>query len=351
MFSSREKLFEYLSGLVGNTPLYEIKSIKDNPDFNGCRIFCKEEYKNPTGSHYDRFWVEFFRILENMNHINDNNKNNPIIETSTGNSGASFAWVCRALGYTDYRVVIPKDMPDMRKRQIKSYGAKIRESPEKQYIRGLVEEFKKYCTEVRKKTKRVIIRPNHATNGQRGQVSMEKIAHEIINDLNQLNVHRVDYHISALGNGIATSGVAKVFKEKFNTQIIGIEPEECPTFFYTKKNMERPKSIEYTHKLYGTGSGDSGYEFPILNDCLSDIDVIELVSEDEWRGTMLQLQDLEGKFVGHTSAACFHEACKIAKKEENNNKIIVIIFYDADWKYFKNYHSDENDDCDDTSEV
>jgi cysteine synthase A len=114
---------------VGDTPLYEIKSIRGKEEYNGCRIFCKEEYRNPTGSHYDRFWVEFFRSLELNRTINEGNIGNPIVETSTGNSGASFAWICRELGYKDYRVVIPADMPDTRKKQIESYGAKVHVSP------------------------------------------------------------------------------------------------------------------------------------------------------------------------------------------------------------------------------
>jgi cysteine synthase A len=176
--------------------------------------------------------------------------------------------------------------------------------------------------------------PNHATNGNEGLSSMEKIAHEIIKDLKEkYNISRVDYYVSALGNGIATSGIGKVFKESYKTQIIGIEPKECPTFYYTKRNEKRPENKEFTHKLYGTGSGNSGYDFPILNNYLNSIDEVRLVEEQEWINTTLQLQDFEGKFVGHTSAACFSEACKIAREKENKNKIIVIIFYDANWKY------------------
>lgn len=342
MTFEREQLFNHLESLVGETPLYEIKSIKNNPQFNGCRIFCKEEYKNPTGSHYDRFWVEFFRALEENGTIDFENLDNHIVETSTGNSGASFAWICRALGYPKYHVVIPADMPDMRKRQIKDCDAIICESPEKQYIRGLVREFTKRCAKIRRLTGQEPIMPNHATDGTAGLHSMEKIAHEIIAELKKGNI-RVDFHVTALGNGIATSGVSKVLKKEYGTKIIGVEPKECPTFYHTKRKEKRPKNDEFTHRLYGTGSGDSGYDFPILDSYLDDIDDISLVSEKEWAEAMLRLQDCEGKFVGHTSAACFVEACKIAKA--NRKKNIVIIFYDADWKYFENYVKPPQNAC------
>ena len=74
--------------------------------------------------------------------IDQRKKNVMIIETSTGNSGASFAWACRALGFMDYHVVIPEDMPSARIEQIRSLGAKTILSPSGEYVRGLIDKFR-----------------------------------------------------------------------------------------------------------------------------------------------------------------------------------------------------------------
>ena len=206
--AERNNTYKRLAKLVGNTPLYEIKNIKIP---NNCRIFCKEENMNPTGSHYDRFWVEFLKYYEeNERTIN---LNIPIVETSTGNSGASFAWVCRALGFKNYHVVIPKDMPYSRRKQIESYGAKIHYSPENEYVGGLINEFQNYVHKLKKdlssKNGHVKIQtPNHAKNGAHSIKSMENIAMEIIEELSNVHkIQKVDYFVSALGNGLTTKGM------------------------------------------------------------------------------------------------------------------------------------------------
>lgn len=333
--AERKGLFKRLESIVGNTPLYEIKNIKIP---NGCRILCKEENKNPTGSHYDRFWVEYFRELETKEDartkkaiINSENMHEkPIIETTTGNSGASFAWISRALGYKDYRVVIPKDMPYSRKKQIESYGASLIESNEKQYVRGVIKTFKEY---IKHKIGAYII-PNHAAQNDMNFQSMQNIGDEIIQNMPS-DIKNVDFFISALGNGLTTKGIGSSLKKQYELKIIGVEPKECPTFFYKKLNNEIKHNKEFTHKMYGSGTGDiEDFDFPILKNFLSCIDDIKLVSECEWKNALQKLEDYEGKFVGHTSAACFFTALKLADDINNKDKVFVIVFYDSDWKYY-----------------
>jgi len=324
----REDIFDRLSKLVGSTPIYEIKNIEIA---NECRIFCKEENLNPTGSHYDRFWVDYLRWYE----IQEQYKPElPIVETSTGNSGASFAWVCRALGYPDYRIVIPADMPYARKQQIRSYGATLRESPKGQYVKGLIDEFKKYLKEL--KVELGVDKnptPNHDLAGEACLGTMEVIATEIIEKLKSKRVYHIDYFVSALGNGLSTKGIGNVLKSRCKSIIVGMEPTEAPTVYY-KRNVSETKPSTYgsTHGLIGTGPGDTGFPFPIMDSYVDQIDQFLLVQETDWQKTSIKLADYEGKFVGHTSAACVFAALEIAKKAQKKS-IIVTIFYDSDWKY------------------
>src|SRR6516162_4413264 len=120
MNRARRSLYEGYIAAIGRTPLTELRSPQKS--FDGL-VLAKEEYRNPTGSHYDR---EYFRLLYELE---DNRTivpgETPLIETTTGNAGASFAWACRILGYSPVKVIIPADMPSAREAQIASFGAEI----------------------------------------------------------------------------------------------------------------------------------------------------------------------------------------------------------------------------------
>jgi cysteine synthase A len=164
--SERDKLYQRIAKCVVETPLYKIQNI---PIPNGCQIFCKEEYLNPTGSHYDRFWIDYLYKQEDKNMLT---ATDTLIETSTGNSGASFAWTCRALGFADYHIVIPEDMPDTRIQQIRDLGATIVLSPAGEYVKGLIAKFNTYFNEMRDKSSNpnTIKRPNHSRFGKMSEV-------------------------------------------------------------------------------------------------------------------------------------------------------------------------------------
>jgi len=325
--SEREKLYLEVARCVGNTNLYEIKNIRVP---NGCRVFCKEEYLNPTGSHYDRFWVDYLRREEDSGLISTSDT---LIETSTGNSGASFAWACRALGFMDYHVVIPEDMPYTRIRQIEELGAIIKCSPKGIYVDGLIATFIAYANEVEKNSNKRVFRTNHAIKGDISLASLGAIATEVIKKLSASNI-KLDYFISALGNGLSTRGIGETLKQKYPTiKIIGFEAEDSPTV-YSKLNPEmiRPDTTGRTHGLLGTSPGGDPSRFPIMDGYSKHLFKVELVKEKEWTDAGIMLANREGKLVGHTSSAAFFEAMKLAQGVSNKN--ILIIFYDPSWKYF-----------------
>lgn len=326
---SHQEVYERLSNVVGNTSLYEIKNIEIP---NKCRIFCKEENTNPTGSHYDRFWVDYMQWFEYEKCRGHIDPKVPIVETSTGNSGASFAWICQALGFEDYRVVIPKDMPIARINQIRSYGAQTHFSPEGEYIQGLIDEFRKYKEELRSEYGYVYL-PDHSNHGDKCLNSMGNIANEMIEQLSNNGIAKADYFVSALGNGLTTKGIGQVLKRKYKKlKIVGMEPDESPTIYLEAKHLQKPQTYGRTHGLIGTGPGNSNFLFPIINSYKDQINIFTQVKENDWKNTLKQLTTLEGKIVGHTSAACVYTALNIAKEAEEGS-IILTVFYDSEWKY------------------
>jgi cysteine synthase A len=352
LLPERQEIFDRLEKQIGKTELVEIKNSPiDIP--NGNRIFAKLEYQNPTGSHYDRYWVRLFRTREDTEHNNDysgsvkNRKNIyhgqsfPILETSTGNSGASFAWVCRELGYP-CEVLIPADMPNARLEQIKYYGARVHTTPKGKYVRGLIERFRQQL----EYDKGNYVYTNHATDEKDGVSAIEELGNEI-GEYFKENKLSVDYFVSALGNGLTTRFVGKALLKHFNSiKIIGVEPFESPTVYSMwnpQKLKEKYGTIDFNsnHELIGTGPGELEFAFPNMQKVVAEKMLHDIILEkrDEWIIRDEQLNAIPNLSVGHTSAACFDAAIKMAKNIHNKN--IVVIFYDSQWKYTDSLPKDQ----------
>ena len=99
----REKLYRELESRIGNTPILKLSLHLPY----GNRIFVKEEFRNPTGSHYDRVYIHLLKEIEKEGKIVPGVT--PLIETSSGNAGSSFAWLCRELGY-QAEVIVPEGL-------------------------------------------------------------------------------------------------------------------------------------------------------------------------------------------------------------------------------------------------
>ena len=311
--------------MIGGTPLTPLRRI-EVPNNN--KILAKEEYRNPTGSHYDRI---ILALLEGLERRGKFNAGDLLTDTTTGNSGASFAWLCRALKFR-CEVIIPRDMPAARIAQIASYGARIEYSESGRYVEGLLarleERFEHATCDINM--------PDHAGNVDFPPAAMRSLGEEIAKDLSLKGYPRADYFICALGNGASTY-VGEPLKAKLNTKMIGFEPIESPTLFlrkYSKKAFRDRYGVEAeqrSHELIGTGPGEVTFPFPLFDKTLADMADIQLVKKAEWEPMMVILADLEGQHVGRTSAASVCAALKLA--ESVTDSTIVVLFYDQAWKY------------------
>jgi|GEM_PF-1553389 len=333
--AARKSLYQKIAKEIGKTPLIEI----NDPRFNthdANRIFAKLEYMNPTGSHYDRYWLRLLQTREEKGVISPS-QSFPLLETTTGNSGASFAWACQKLGYK-CEVVIPEDMPKSRVQQIKSYGAEIIFSPEKQYVRGLIDHFRGLLLHRRKE----YIITNHACDETDGVGAIVELGEEIIEDLKSFHsVCKLDFFISALGNGLTTRFVSKALLIKNpEMKIIGVEPYESPTVYKSRfpdefEHKFKGKDINALHELLGTGPGETDFHFPNMRAVVNQIEKIYLVKPEEWKMRERQLANFIDQKVGHTSSACLEAAIRHSTHVYNKN--FLVIFYDPSWKYTDNY--------------
>jgi cysteine synthase len=324
LLAEREILYQRLEKVIGKTPLSEIQ-ILDIP--NRCRIFAKEEYRNPTGSHYDRQTLRLIRESESEGKIAPGRSK--ILESTTGSSGASFAWMCRVLGYKAV-VVIPKDMPTARIEQIRSYGASVELSPKDKYIEGIISTFSRFAASHRKDHYPL----NHAFDEKHSVQAMRELGEEILSDFAELRLGP-GYFVSALGNGISARGIGEALAVR-GVKLYGMEPHESPTvyFNYFKEEYEKKfgrRTLQFTpHIIYGTGPGKQ--LFPNIKSIGPKLSGVFHPTRRDVLDMRERLMFNELQLVGNSSAGCLWAAMKLAE-EVPARSMIVTIFYDAAWRY------------------
>jgi cysteine synthase A len=326
----RAALYKRLQSMVGGTPLRKLEQLSPDPRSS---IYMKLEYLNPTGSHYDRIILELLRRKEESGDIE---VGDALLDTTTGNSGASLAWLSRVLGFKCH-ILIPEDAPRARIDQIKSYGGKVECSEPGQYTKGLIKTYRKESPAWWEMDHHVVL--NHAGGGgiAAAETAMETLGEEIIRQFQEEHRSQLPTHlIVGLGNG-ASVHIAKPLR---SSKCIGFEPIEAPLNFmkmHGKDGLESrygtppPESLK--HGLWGTGAwSDGGFPWPIMRHGWDLLDDIALVRKEQWSALGPRLADQEGLHVGRSSAAGVAVAQQIIEASQEPVQVICIA-YDAAWKY------------------
>lgn len=306
--ADRAPIYSRIASKIGTTPLVRLAEIEVP---NGCEIFLKCEYLNPTGSLYDRMTLALLAGLEGASKDKRLIPGAKLAETTTGSSGASFAWLCRVLGYQAL-VFIPADMPAARIAQIRSYGAEVRLTPAGEYIEGLVQGFEEWNKTPERAEYRI---PNHSLDTTWAPSAMGELAQECVSQLvSEYGIPAFDYFVAALGNGTSARGMHDGLPP--TTRMIGVSPAEWP------------------HCVFGTGAGNAEVNFPNLEAVSGSLGLHELVEEAEWRPVLEALQDQEVLHVGHSTALCVTAALRAARSAEQGSRFLVLA-YDASWRYLE----------------
>ena len=313
-----------IAAQVGHTPICEISHI---PIPNGNRIFAKEEWKNPTGSHYDRIYLRLFRALEQEGKIVRGRTR--LIEVSSGCAGALFASFCRDLGYS-CKVILPADLPTSRIQAVRRYGAEIILSPAGEYIKGAVKQLVQVLKEDRQEVGRSGNRLyclNHAEDF-RSVEAMGQAGEEAFHQLGG----NIDFFVGACGNGASLLGVgAQLKKLCTRIKVVSCDPVEAPVSFARKyPGIEKVTAVgaeANRHDVYGTGAW--GVDFRFLRDRLFDdtIDDVQTVTKEQRDRCLGSLHREEQVSVGRSSALVLSAALNLCERVKD--KTFLIVFYDS----------------------
>ena len=278
---------------VGNTPLIQLSD----------KLYGKYEALNPGGSIKDRP-VKY--ILDRM----DLNKDDTIVEATSGNTGISLAMMCAERGLKCV-IVMPKDMSEERKKMMKFFGAELHEVEEGNFDVAIA--YKEYLAD-----KHGYMELNQFNNPLNIECHRNKTFEEIMNDY-QLLEEDVSAFILGTGTGGTLMGIEQGCKDwNLNSKIVAVEPLESPVMSGGEKGL---------HGIQGIGDGSK-----FLVD-LDKVDEIITISTEEAKERNLRLAKEHGLFVGISAGANVLASERWIEKN-NPDGVVVTILCDRGERYF-----------------
>ena len=300
-------IYEGTLGLIGHTPLVELKNIEKRLGLKA-RLLAKLEYFNPAGSVKDRIAKEMIEQAEADGKLKPGSV---IIEPTSGNTGIGLAAIAAAKGYR-LIIVLPETMSVERRNILKAYGAEIVLTEGAKGMKGAIAKAEELAQEIPGG-----FIPSQFTNPANAQAHRETTGPEIWEDTDG----KVDIFVAGVGTGGTVTGTGEYLKSKNSAvQVVAVEPESSPVL---------SKGTAGSHKIQGIGAG---FVPEVLNTGVYD-EVFPVSNEDSFV-TGKELAKAEGILVGISSGAALFAAIELAKRPENKGKTIVALLPDSGDRYY-----------------
>jgi S-sulfo-L-cysteine synthase (O-acetyl-L-serine-dependent) len=280
---------------IGNTPLIRIHNL--GKEFKDVDIYAKAEWKNAGGSVKSR---PALKMIEDGEKSGKLTKDKIILDSTSGNTGISYALIGKIKGY-QVKLVMPANVCKERKGLMANfYGAEIVTSSPFEGSDGAILLAKK----IYEKNPDMYFMPDQYNNDSNWQAHQETTAKEIWTQTN----HRVTHFLAGIGTGGTIMGTSRGLR-LLNSSIksYAVEPAESLHGLEGLKHME-------------TSIVPGIYKEEELDGKLS-------VPTDEAYKMVEMLENQEGILVGHSSAAAMVGALKLASQIDRG--VIVTVFPDS----------------------
>jgi len=283
-----------LHSLVGNTPLVLSSALNTNP---GVQLLFKLEGQNPGGSVKDRAALNMiFNALER----GEINKETPLIEATSGNTGIALAMIASVYGL-NIELVMPENSTIERVQTMRAYGAKVTLTPEALGIEGA----RDYAEN--KVLHEGYYSFNQFSNPDNWKAHYKSTGPEIWSDTQG----KVTHFVSSMGTTGTIMGTSTYLKEQnSDIQIVGVQPEEG-----TRIPGIRKWPQEYLPKIFNPSKVDR---------------ILEVNQQEAERHTKLLAQK-EGVFAGMSSGGAVSAALKVCNEIEEG--VVVVIICDRGDRY------------------
>ena len=283
-----------LHSLIGNTPLVLSSALNTNP---GVQLLFKLEGQNPGGSVKDRAALNMiFNALER----GEINKETPLIEATSGNTGIALAMIA-SVYELNIELVMPENSTIERVQTMRAYGAKVTLTPEAVGIEGA----RDYAEN--KVLHEGYYSFNQFSNPDNWKAHYKSTGPEIWSDTQG----KVTHFISSMGTTGTIMGTSTYLKEQnSDIQIVGVQPEEG-----TRIPGIRKWPQEYLPKIFNPSKVDR---------------ILEVNQQEAERHTKLLAQK-EGVFAGMSSGGAVSAALKVCNELEEG--VVVVIICDRGDRY------------------
>lgn len=285
--------------LIGNTPLVELRCLRDSlPE--SVRIYGKLEGYNPSGSVKARAaWNMIRRGLES----GQLRPGKTILDSTSGNTGIALAMIGASLGYP-VRLVMPENVSLERKRVLKAYGAEIVFSDGMEGSDGAILLGREIYAEDPER----YFKPDQYNNEANSEAHYLTTGPEIW----EQTEGRVTHFVASIGTSGTVMGTGRFLKDKNPAiQVIAVEPDDAFHGIEGLKHM--PSSIlpgiwhpEQLDRIVGAGT-EAAYDM-----------VYRLAASD-------------GLLVGQSCGAAVVGAYEVARELEEG--VVVAILPDFGDRY------------------
>ena len=300
------KIAKKLTDLIGNTPLLELGTYRDENKLEA-NLIAKLEYFNPLGSVKDRVANAMIETAIKEGKIN---KDTVIIEPTSGNTGIGLAFVTATKGL-HLILTMPETMSIERRRIVAALGAEVVLTPGADGMKGAIAK----AEELKKEYGNAFI-PQQFENEANPKIHFETTGPEIWRDTDG----KVDIFVAGVGTGGTITGIGEYLKSKNpDVKIVAVEPATSAVLSGKKPGP---------HKIQGIGAG---FVPKVLD--LDIVDEIIPVENDDAFNASRAVAKAEGLLVGISAGASIHAATELAKRPENKGKNIVVLLPDTGERY------------------
>src|SRR5712691_9787329 len=285
--------------LVGNTPLVEIRRVRDGVA-PGVRLFGKLEGFNPGGSVKDR---PALKMIQDGLARGALRPGKTIIDSTSGNTGIALAMVGAALGYP-VELVMPGNVSVERKKVVVAFGAKAIYSDPLEGSDGAI----RLCRKILAEDPERYFKPDQYNNPANVQAHYETTGPEIWRQ----TAGAVTHFIAGIGTGGTIMGTGRYLKEQHHgVCIVASEPEDA------------------FHGLEGLKHMASSIVPGIYHE--EQLDQKLGISTEEAYAMVYRLGREEGLLVGQSSGAAHVAALMVARPLREGT--IVVLFPDFGGRY------------------
>ena len=300
------KIAKKLTDLIGNTPLLELGTYRDENKLEA-NLIVKLEYFNPLGSVKDRVANAMIETAIKEGKIN---KDTVIIEPTSGNTGIGLAFVTATKGL-HLILTMPETMSIERRRIVSALGAEVVLTPGAEGMKGAIAK----AESLKEEYGNAFI-PQQFENEANPKIHFETTGPEIWRDTDG----KVDIFVAGVGTGGTVTGIRKYIKSQNpNAKIVAVEPASSAVLSGKKPGP---------HKIQGLGAG---FVPKVLDLDIVD-EIIPVENEDAFNASRAVAKS-EGLLVGISSGASIHAATELAKRPENKGKNIVVLLPDTGERY------------------